>query len=144
MSRLTLIWLKVQIQLSILDIKKTGWKTKKTCVSPIKNHLYVHRYQFFSFYPGAQFLTNMYLKIDPFIIKIDSIIWSAYVCHVCKMVYLIWVRKLTTDAVKKSKSWIGVRNVEQNKHQLLLLRSKIIKFLALLQCMIVRPERKSE
>jgi len=38
----------------------------------------------------------------PVIIKIDSIIWYLCLLHICKTVYLIWVRILSTDAVLKA------------------------------------------
>ncbi len=38
------------------------------------------------------------------IVKIDSIIWSFCLCHVCKIVYLIWARKLDQCFVKVTPS----------------------------------------
>ena len=69
------------------------------------------------FFSRAKYEDSLFCEI---IIKIDSIIWSFCLCHACKMVYLIWARKLNQHCVKSdAKQRSGVRDPKQNKHQLL-------------------------
>ncbi len=66
----------------------------------------------------APFLPHV--RMLHFIVKIDSIIRSFCLCHACKMFYLIWGKEMQPKLYKSdTKLGSGVRDLEQNKHQLL-------------------------
>ncbi len=53
---------------------------------------------------SLQKLKHIMIISDWIIVQIDSITWSLCLCHVCKTVYLIWVRKLDQHCVKVTPS----------------------------------------